>query len=394
MRHVQIQRSAAMATDVSHITLARRMASKSLPDWPLPNRLGYNSQSFLQDPEKMILQRMMSLAVLLAMLSMFPGDNTQAATVVMANGERFVGDIVSMVDGELLLENQYAGEIKLPWSAVSELISETALRLHLPDERVINSTAQAATPGSLTLADAPPSDEQSLLLAQIVAINPPVEDPYEYHWRGKSNIGLNATSGNSDTTRFHVDSEVTVENDFNRYIAGIDFNRGSDNNLTSVDNWTAYGSYDHFVSEKLFWNNTISFKQNGLQELDLRSAIGSGLGYQFFDADDLRLSTTAGLSYVREDFTIAPSQEFLAFQFGLDYEHQWFDWLRFFFNMQALTSFEDISDFVLRTRSGLRYPISDNFVASLQVNFDYDNTPSEGAEKEDILYAFTLGYNW
>jgi len=342
----------------------------------------------------MILQRIIPLVVLLAVLATVPTRVSHAATVVMANGERFVGDIVSMLDGELLLENQYAGEIKLPWSAVSELISAQALRLQLPDERVLNSTAQAATPGSLTLADAPPSGPQSLLLEDIVAINPPLDDPNEYHWRGKSNVGLNATSGNSDTTRFHVDSEVTVENDFNRYIVGIDFNRGSDNNVTSVDNWTAYGSYDHFVSEKLFWNNTISFKENGLQELDLRSAVGSGLGYQFFDADDLRLSTTAGLSYVREDFTIAPSQEFLAFQFGLDYEHQWFDWLRFFHNMQALTSFNDISDFVLRTRSGLRYPVSDNFVASLQANFDYDNTPSEGAQKEDILYAFTLGYNW
>jgi len=342
----------------------------------------------------MISIRIISLTALLSVANMVLPGHSHAATVVMANGEQFVGDVISMVDGELLLNNQYAGEIKLPWSAVTELISDSPLRLQLPDERVINSTVQTTLPGSLQLVASPEADMQSLQLSEIVAINAPVIDPYAYSWRGKANVGLNSTSGNSDTTRFHVDGEATLENDVNRYIAGVDFNRGSDNDLTTVDNWTAYGSYDRFINEKLFWNNTISFKQNGLQELDLRSAIGTGLGYQFFDSDALRLSTTAGLSYVREDFTIAPSEEFLAAQFGLDYEHQWFDWLRFFHTLQALTSFEDIDDFVLRTRSGLRYPVSDNFLATLQVNFDYDNTPSEGAKKEDIIYAFTLGYNW
>ncbi len=338
--------------------------------------------------------RIISLTVLLSACLLLAGKTAHAATVIMANGERFVGDVISMIDGELLLQNEYAGEITLPWSAVSELLSDEPLRIQLPDETMLSSSAEAATAGRISLPDVVDSSKQRLQLVEIVAINPPVIDPRAYQWRGKANVGLNSTSGNSDTTRFHVDGEATAENDLNRYIAGVDFNRGSDNDATTVDNWTAYGSYDRFISEKLFWNNTISFKQNGLQELDLRSAIGSGLGYQFFDAEDLRLSTTAGLSYVREDFTVAPSQEFLAFQFGLDYEQQWFDWLRFFHNLQALTSLEDIDDFVLRTRSGLRYPLSEHFVATLQVNFDYDNTPSEGAEKEDIIYAFTLGYNW
>ena len=328
------------------------------------------------------------------LLVMAGGNGLQAATVVMANGERFSGDIISMIDGELLLQNQYAGEITLPWSAVTELLSDEPLRLQLPDERVINSTVDSAAPGSVELAEAGAGSAQVLPLLNISAINRPLVNPYEYHWRGQSNVGLNATSGNSDTTRFHVDGEGTLENDFNRYIAGVDFNRGSDNDVTSVDNWTAYSSYDRFFSEKLFWNNTLSFKRNTLQELDLRTSIGTGLGYQFFDSQELRLSTTAGLSYVREEFEVQAGEDFMALQLGLDYEHQWFDWLRFFHSLQTLNSLENVDDFVLRTRTGLRYPISDSFVASLQVNVDYDNTPSEGAEKEDMIYTFTLGYSW
>lgn len=322
------------------------------------------------------------------------GNSASAATVVMANGERFSGEIISMIDGQLLVENRYAGRITLPWPAVTELISEEPLQLQLPDESVIESTAVSVAPGSVRLAEAPGSEERVLPLGNIAAINRPLVNPYEYRWRGRSNVGLNASSGNSDTTRFHLDGEGTLENELNRYIAGVDFNRGSDNDVTSVDNWSAYGSYDHFFSDRLFWNNTISFKRNTLQELDLRTAIGSGAGYQFSDDAQLRLSTTAGLSYVREEFEIQSSEDFLALQLGLDYEQQWFDWLRVFHSLQTLSSLESADDFVLRTRTGLRYPISDTFVAGLQVIFDYDNTPSEGAEKEDIIYAFTLGYSW
>jgi putative salt-induced outer membrane protein YdiY len=283
-------------------------------------------------------------------------------------------------------------------------VSDEPLRLQLPDERVVMSRPGESERGALAVVDADPREETDapaatsvsrvLALADIAAINKPIEDPYAYDWRGQSNVGLNATTGNSETERFHVDAEGTLENDINRYIAGVDFNRGSDNGVTSVDNWTAYSSYDRFFSEKLFWNNTLSFKRNTLQELDLRTSLGSGLGYQFFAEEDLRLSTTASLSYVREEFDLQSSEEFLALQLGLDYEHQWFDWLRVFHSMQTLSSFESLDDFVLRTRTGLRYPITNGIMASLQVNVDYDNSPSPGAEKEDVIYAFTLGYRW
>ncbi len=342
----------------------------------------------------MVSMHRLSLATLLPVITLFAVFGTRAATVVMENGEAFSGDIIRMTDGNLLLRNRYAGEITLPWSAVTNLTSDEPLRLQLPGERVVSGTTKTAAPGRLKVAEVSASEEQSLPLADITAINEPLVNPHEYKWRGKSNVGLNATSGNSDTTRFHVDAEGTLENEFDRYIAGVDFNRGSDNAVTSVDNWTAYGSYDRFLGDRLFWNSTLSFKRNTLQELDLRSSLGTGLGYQVFDSHDLRLSTTAGLSYVREEFEIQPGEDFLALQLGLDYEHEWFEWLRFFHSLQTLNSLESIDDFVLRTRSGLRYPVSDNFFATLQVNVDYDNTPSEGAEKEDIIYAFTLGYSW
>ena len=322
------------------------------------------------------------------------GSKAGAATVIMENGERFEGRITSMIDGELVLQNQYAGKITLPWSDVAELISDEELRVQLPDERVVSSSARSATPGSVELDDLDPGEEKSLPLGDIASINRPEVDPYKYDWSGKSNVGLNATTGNSDTTRYHVDGEVRRENDLNRYVAGIDFNRGSDSGTTNVDNWTAYANYDRFFSDKLFSNNTVSFKRNTLQQLDLRTAVGTGIGYQILSRPGLRLSTTSGLSYVREQFDLVTTEEFAAFQFGINYEHQWFEWLRFFHNLDTLTSLENTADFVLRARTGLRYPISDNFVASLQVNVDYDNTPSPGAESEDIIYTFTLGYSF
>ena len=178
----------------------------------------------------MVSMHRLSLATLLPVVTLFAVFGTRAATVVMENGEAFSGDIIRMTDGNLLLRNRYAGEITLPWSAVTNLISDEPLRLQLPGERVVSGTTKTAAPGRLKVAEVSASEEQSLPLADITAINEPLVNPHEYKWRGKSNVGLNATSGhirhNALSCRWPRARWKTAS--FG-YKAGVDFNRGSDN---------------------------------------------------------------------------------------------------------------------------------------------------------------------
>lgn len=337
--------------------------------------------------------RSFPIVILLAMLS--ATGSALADTVTLENGDRLTGTVVSMADGVLIFNATYAGELQIPWEAVTTLTTDAPINALLSDERQFSGQAVAGNDGEIQISDDGTQRLEPLVIADITAINPPTpEELAKTNYTANFNVGITAATGNADTQQYHFDGEFTARNQRNRYVAGADFNRGEDDGETIVDNWTLYGNYDRFLSEKLFWNNSLTFQQNDLQELDLRTAVSSGIGYQFFDTDDLKLSGTIGLAYVAENFTVAPSEENLSARWSVDYQHQWFDWLSFFHDHEGLVSVENTSDFVIRSRTGFRYPIADRLSGTAQINFNYDNSPSPGTEKEDLIYILSIGYLW
>ena len=56
-------------------------------------------------------------------------DIVYADEVLLSNGDRLTGKISKMEDGILRLQTSYGGEIKITWSEVRSLKSETPFRL-------------------------------------------------------------------------------------------------------------------------------------------------------------------------------------------------------------------------------------------------------------------------
>ncbi|MBW2351539.1 MAG: DUF481 domain-containing protein [Deltaproteobacteria bacterium] len=68
--------------------------------------------------------------------------------------------------------------------------------------------------------------------------------------------------------------------------------------------------------------------------------------------------------------------------------------IQFFHFHEGLLGLEDTKDLIIRSRTGLRFPLRKNFLASAQFHYDLDNSPALGREKEDKKYILTLGYSW
>lgn len=321
--------------------------------------------------------------------------SASADTITLDNGDRLSGTITKMEGGKLFFSSTYAGDLEIPWEAVVELATDNPIVAELSNEQLVSGAARTGRTGQLDIETGATSESVVIAVTDIVAINPPTpEELAAYDFGGFANVGISATSGNSDTQTYNLAAEFTAENQSNRFKLGGNFNRGEEDGETIIDNWTLYGTYDRFFGPKWFWNNSITLQQNDLQELDLRTAIGSGVGYQFFNSDELSLAATFGLAYLRENFAIAPTDETIAARWSIDYQHLWLPWLTFFHYDEGLVSIEDPDDFVITSRTGWRFPIVENLTGSLQVNFNYDNSPSPGTESEDFIYLVNLGYTW
>lgn len=339
---------------------------------------------------------MRDIKLFVAIILVALAGTSYADTVTLSNGDRLSGTVVKMADGVLLFSATYGGDIEIPWDAVTNLTTDGPITTQLINDSQITGQAITSDNGEIQISGDDVLKAVAFDVTNVAAINPPTAEELapKREYSSNFNVGITAATGNADTQQYHFDGEFNSVGEKDRYTIGVDFNRGEDDGETIVDNWTVYSNYDYFLSEKVFWNNAITLQQNDLQELDLRTSISTGIGYQFHNTDDLKLSATIGVGYLSENFEVAPSEQTIAGRWSVNYEHSWYEWLDFFHDHEGLVSVEDVNDFVIRSRTGLRYPISERFTGTAQINFNYDNSPSPGTSKEDLIYILSLGYLW
>ncbi|MCK4951735.1 MAG: DUF481 domain-containing protein, partial [Gammaproteobacteria bacterium] len=143
----------------------------------------------------------------------------------------------------------------------------------------------------------------------------------------------------------------------------------------------------------LYTNGT--FKEDKFKDLDLRSSIGLGAGYQYYESDPLNLLLEAGLNYVNEDFIAANDDDYMAFRWGLKYDQKFFkDWIKAFHEHEGLQGIEDKEDLIISSKTGLRFFFIKNVEATGQLNADWENSPAPGTKRTDLTYLLTFGYHW
>ena len=66
------------------------------------------------------------------------------------------------------------------------------------------------------------------------------------------------------------------------------------------------------------------FEHDEFKDLDLRSTLGAGAGFQIFETPLLNLSILAGLAKVDENFDVAEDDDYTAVQWSVNYDQYFF----------------------------------------------------------------------
>jgi putative salt-induced outer membrane protein YdiY len=233
----------------------------------------------------------------------------------------------------------------------------------------------------------------SFQLDDVKSINPkPPEKGVEI--KADVNFGLTYERGNTDKDTVHLDGNLSVREGDNRYSGKADVNRERSSGVDTKDNWFVLAKYDRFLSEKMYWFTTTSFEQDKFKSLNLRATLATGAGRQFLDTALTNLLLELGLAYVFEDFTTSDN-DYTALRWSLDYDRyvvsdkiQFFHWDELFWNV------ENGEDFVIRTRTGFRFPLYGNFKWTVRYDFDLNTNPEPGRKEEDQRFIVTVGYEY
>jgi putative salt-induced outer membrane protein YdiY len=329
-----------------------------------------------------------SLRTLLALALVIAGFAAAAGAdeIRLKNGDRLTGKVVSLEKGVLKFDTGH-GALDLPWADVVGLAVTDPILVTMSGRPVQTVTIVAGDNGQIVLQPG-----GAVVLTEVVGFARP-EPPLKI--TGGANAGILKTSGNTDVSSLRLDGEVVARAAANRYSASGIVNRTSDRGAETARNSTAALRYDRFFSKRLYANASGIFTNDKFRDLDLRTALGLGLGYQVADNTRFKIGVEGGYGYVSEHYALSPDNSYHALRETLSADA--------FVGAKRLVLFHrnDLyygvtgnDNFFIQTRNGARVALAAGLVATLQYDVDYTQSPAPGRKNSDQAVGFTFGYRF
>ena len=325
----------------------------------------------------------------LLMLGLWLATPASADEVYLLNGDRLTGTIVKMEENILTIQTDYGGEIKVDWKKVQRLRATSALKVLVPGEShdVLRDFVYG-THGQREITEAGP--DSATLLSEITAIN---LEPIRL--TGTVSVGGNNTSGNSNTKAFNGATRLTLYAHRQRLLLEGKYNYGQANDQVTARNSLASLKHNYFISKQVFIETFGMLEKDTLQALQLRSTIGSGLGYQFYDTPTTTLSLSAGIAHVNEHFTNSPNTETPSGRWSLRWEQSiWPDRVKFFHRHEGFWDINAGNAFRFNADQGLRITVYKNLFFNVEYDLRLNTQPAPGRKKTDEAMIFGVGYEF
>lgn len=313
-------------------------------------------------------RRFACLVAILACLA-----RTAAADEVrLSNGDRLTGRVVSLAGGTLTFSTPN-GDLRIPWANVS------ALTIDEPILVTRGSTPAASATGVITLTD----------VTALARPQPAVVVD------GGANAGFISSAGNTDVNSLRLDGDVVARASANRYTASAAITRAEDGDVETARNWSAAFKYDRFLSTRMFLNANAIFTNDRFRDLDLRTALGAGLGYQVLQTPVVALTVDGGLGWVNENLESLPDDRYAAAREAVALTVTAVpDRVQLFHQHDGYFGVTGDDNLFIRMQNGVRVGLAAGFVTTLRLDLDYDRSPAPGRRNTDQTFSLTLGYRF
>lgn len=328
-----------------------------------------------------------------------------ADEIRLKNGDVITGKVVRKFNEKVVFNTSYAGDIQVTWSEIESIKTDEPLAITLTDRTNLKTTLDSYENGKAMIKlvqldeegeEEKEHEEKEISLSDLLYINPTPElSGVGVNWSGRINLGGSVTQGNTDTTTVRLDGESIARTLNHRLTVGAVVNRATNNGQNTQFNNRSSIKLDRFISNKwyVYANNTL--ENDRFRDIKLRTTTGVGSGYQVFERPGLNLFVEGGLNYVSVNYYEAEKESYPGARWALKYDQRVFGGsTQFFHEHEVLLGLDSASNALAFTKTGLRFPIVNNFNASIQYNLDWAGQPADGRKHTDSALIFNLGYVW
>jgi len=242
-----------------------------------------------------------------------------ADQVVLKNGDRLTGSIAKSDGKSLLLKTDYAGDVTVKFDAIQSITSAGDLNVSLGGKTAVGVVTTRGD--NLVVATKTAGPVEAPVSSVTMLRSPAEQAAYEKSlhpgllegWVGGLNLGFAATTGNSQSKSLNVAFNAARTGLHDKLILYTNsvyaVNDGTSPPTTTANSIGGGARYDHDFTPRMFGFVNGDFYSNELQELDLRSTLGGGIGLHAIKTAATTLDLLAGVNYTHESygsFTIPP----------------------------------------------------------------------------------------
>ncbi len=321
--------------------------------------------------------------------------NILADDILLKNGSHLVGKVIKKGGTILEFKTPFAGTLKIKWENIVELKIDKEVKLMLKD----NSTLMAKNLKSeldniqITRTD---NQVKNIKPSQLAYINPEKWRLGEgFKTTGGLNVSLKSQHGNTDKDEFAADANVTFRRIKDRIKLRFEYENDKSNNAQTSLNWLFLGKYDYFLSDKTYLGGSALFEYDEFADLDIRETYSLYLGHQYFESRAINLSLEAGLAQVYENYFSNGGTDYVSGTWTVKYDQYFYDeFVQFYHKHLGRIALENTDKYLIKSWTGLKFPLDYGFSVSGEIQADYDNLPVQGINKLDTTYLFKLGYDY
>jgi len=355
-------------------------------------------------------------------LIMFSGFSSAvfADQITLKNGDHLSGTVVKSDGKTLLLHTDFAGDVTIQFASITQISTEKDLHISTSDKKTVVGPVTGSN-GKLEVATksgAVEVPEANVALirndAEQAAYDKSLHPGLLHGWNGGANVGFSLARGNSQTENLALAVNAvhaTLNDKFTASVSSI----YTQNDLavapssTTVANLVQGGvRYERNINPRIFAFVGADFMSNALQELDLRSVYGGGLGYHAVNTPNTTLDLLGGLNYTHETYSDGPevspptvpptlvsygvTNRFAALTLGQEFMHKIHASTVLTESLYFYPDLEDTSQYRGTFNFGTVTKISNWLGWQNQFGDIYVSNPPTGAKKNDVV--FTTGLNF
>lgn len=319
-----------------------------------------------------------------------------ADTIDTRSGARLVGKITRIDAGEITIDTDFAGSVKVKQAEVTTFSTDHPVAVRLASGTRFDGQITGAPTGALQLTG--PDGTVTTTVGNVAAswAAGAVDPLVDRHWVYEASIDISGKTGNSEQLGTAGEARAVLKTMQDTLQFYTSYNRQVTDQQKSADQLRIGTDYQNNFSGRQSWYVRDEGGFDRVKDINVYNIAAAGFGHDFIKTPKRTLTGRAGLSFRYEDYKNPANSDVksLGLDIAINNEMEFGD-SRLVNRIAYVPSFEDFSNFRLTHESYYQIPLaSPAWKLRIGVSNDYNSKPGPGVSKLDTSYFTRLVLNW